>query len=154
MLSILHGREYNALNIIKESYPKFLRTYLRDVTIPSTNFVLTDFNHGVFMFPQREAVIPENTRKTIAFNNNIREFLIMTLTLLNFYKCFENNVYKGKEKVKELRNLALVNLCRIKKFYKNQFCHHFFSQHKILKKVIDKCASCNLSSSCELSSDS
>jgi len=155
MNGILFGEKYDVIRVVQGRYPNILRTYLNGPGFSFIGFALTRFDHGTVLFPQREANKSNNVIETIAFYNNIREFLIMTLTFLNFYNRSDDYIGKGKDmkKINELRSLVRVNLCRIKNSYNNQFCQNFFSKHKTLKKLIDKRKGCNLSSSCEFKPD-
>jgi hypothetical protein len=129
MLSILFGEKLSAGHVVRKDHPQILKTY-----ISGPNFALTNFEHGTFLFTQREAGNPQMTRKALCLANNITEFTIMALSLFNFYKFSKH--YEKEDRLAELKEQSKSNLQRIKNEYENQFCQNFLRSHKGIKSIL------------------
>lgn len=130
MRSILFGRAIDALALAKEenNYP-LMRTM---ITTSGTNFVLTHFDQGSFIFLQREAKSPQAMkgykRKVACFAANCKNCLMTSYLLWQFYTQSGNQTVAtdlGKLKPTLPQTLKL-----IPDNYNNLFCKDLFQQHK------------------------
>jgi hypothetical protein len=128
--SIWRGATVSVPQVIKmENEKKFLLT--KYYTGP--DFALTDFDYGTLLFMQQTAGQEfgggQSPRgKMRCHSSNIRNYLIMSLDLLSFYRGTKQNE-AGNPVIKALREHIKSTLSDIPHRYRNPFCQAFHTKH-------------------------
>ena len=140
--SILTGTTLDVPELIRrEQQKKFLLTRFAD-PLDSTNpdFALTYFDHGSLIFMQRTALTENYTQwkgRRAAMRchaSNIRNYLLMTLTLYSFYRDTKKEAAVS-DKVAALRHSIHTTLLELPRSYTNPFCLSFHGNYGPLLKL-------------------
>lgn len=131
MRSILFGRNIDPLVLAKEesNFP-LTKTF---ITTSGTNFALTHFEQGTFIFLQREAnnrepVNKAYKRKVACFAANCKHCLMISYLLWQFYTQSGNQVVETD--LGKLKTTIPQTLKSLPENFSNLFCKNLFLQHK------------------------
>ena len=132
--AMLKGTPVSALDLVNlENQKQFLLTKFSD-----TDFAISYFDIGSLVFMQDIALDAQKQgraakSKMRCHSKNIRNYLLTTLSLYNFYRDSKKEAAQNA-KVKSLRDDVAVTLQEIPKHYTNPFCKSFHDNFKPLAK--------------------
>jgi hypothetical protein len=139
MHSILLGEEIGIPRLaIIEKEKKFLLTEFIE---NEPDFALSYFDRGTLLFMQKTALTSNYAkwkarRKSMRCHSfNIRNCLLMMLTLQQFYRFIEKSALTNA-KIKLLRDDIGTTIRELPHWYNNRFCQSFYYNHGPLQKLL------------------